>query len=58
MTGEDKYQEIKDLITHLAKERDRLASGNGDTAAEQEELSEEIALLQNDLIMASLLDDE
>ena len=58
MTGEDKYQEIKDLITHLAKERDRLASGNGDTAAEQEELSDEIALLQNDLIMASLLDDE
>jgi hypothetical protein len=58
MTGEDKYQEIKDLITHLAKERDRLASGNDDTAAEQEELSEEIALLQNDLIMASLLDDE
>ena len=58
MTGEDKYQEIKDLITHLAKERDRLASGNGDTAAEQEELSEEIALLQNDLIMASILDDE
>ena len=58
MTGEHKYQEIKDLITHLAKERDRLASGNGDTAAEQEELSDEIALLQNDLIMASLLDDE
>jgi len=58
MTGEDKYQEIKDLITHLAKERDRLASGNGDTATEQEELSEEIALLQNDLIMASILDDE
>ena len=58
MTGEDKYQEIKDLITHLAKKRDRLASGNGDTAAEQEELSEEIALLQNDLIMASILDDE
>ena len=58
MTGEHDYQEIKDLITRLAKERDRLASGNGDTAAEQEELSEEIALLQNDLIMASLLDDE
>ena len=58
MADKDKYQEIIDLIAHLAKERDRLASGNGDTAAEQEELSEEIALLQNDLIMASLLDDE
>ena len=58
MAEKDKYQEIIDLIAHLAKERDRLASENGDTTAEQEELSEEILLLQNDLIMASILDDE
>lgn len=58
MADKDKYQEIIDLIAHLAKERDRLTSENGDTTAEQEEISEEILLLQNDLIMASILDDE
>lgn len=58
MNENNKYQDVKKLISSLKEQREKLASEGGDTRAEQEELSEEIQLLQNDLVMASILEDD
>jgi hypothetical protein len=58
MADNDKYREVKELLADLIKIRERLASEGGDTSAEQEELTEEIQLLSNDLVEASILEDE
>ena len=58
MNESNKYQDVKELISSLIEQREKLASDGGDTLAEQEELSEEIQLLQNDLVMASILEED
>ena len=56
-TKSDKYLEVKNLIADLVRKRERLASEASDTSAEQAELTEEIKLLQNDLVEASIYND-
>ena len=58
MNESNKYQDVKELISSLKDQREKLASEGDDTRAEQEELSKEIQLLQNDLVMASILEDD
>ena len=57
MARNNKYLEVKNLIADLVRKRERLASEAGDTSAEQAELTEEIKLLQNDLVEASIYND-
>ena len=58
MASNNKYLEVKNLIADLVRKRERLVSEASDTSAEQAELTEEIQLLQKDLVEASILEDD
>lgn len=58
MASNNDYLEVKKLIADLIRKRERLAFEAGETSVEQAELTEEIQLLQNDLVEASILDDD
>lgn len=58
MASNNDYLEVKKLIADLIRKRERLALEAGETSVEQAELTEEIQLLQNDLVEASILDDD
>ena len=58
MASNNDYLEVKKLIADLIRKRERLALEAGEISVEQAELTEEIQLLQNDLVEASILDDD
>jgi len=58
LASNNDYLEVKKLIADLIRKRERLALEAGEISVEQAELTEEIQLLQNDLVEASILDDD